>query len=176
MSTTVTYKGSTIATIVNQTKSLQTSGKWMEADVVITDSSSGGTPAISIVDTPDPNGGDVRTITALDISDTTAVASDVAQGKWFYNALGIKTAGTASGGGGATQHVIHFEFTDSTDADINVYYDDPLISTMITAYEPVTYGAKTVDTAALDNVVHKADRNVGNARRRDYQYQRRYAL
>ena len=36
----------------------------------------------------------------IDISDTTAVASDVAQGKYFYTASGQKTAGTASGGGG----------------------------------------------------------------------------
>ena len=117
-------------------------------------SSGGGTPAISIVDTTDSAGGTIRTITALDISDTTAVASDVASGKYFYTANGTKTQGTASGGGGgATQHVIHLEFTDSTDADIDVYYDDSLISTMITSYDPVTYGQKTVDTAALDNVV-----------------------
>lgn len=61
---------------------------------------SGGTGAISIVDTPDAAGGTVRTITAVDISDTTAVAGDVAQGKYFYAADGTKTAGTASGGGG----------------------------------------------------------------------------
>ena len=39
MATTVSYKGNTIATISNQTKTLTTSGKYMEADVVITDSS-----------------------------------------------------------------------------------------------------------------------------------------
>lgn len=37
MATTVTYKGNTIATVSNQTKTLTTSGKYMEADVVITD-------------------------------------------------------------------------------------------------------------------------------------------
>lgn len=65
-------------------------------------SSGGGTAAISVVDTTDSHGGTVREITALDISDTTAVASDVAQGKYFYTAAGVKTAGTASGGGGST--------------------------------------------------------------------------
>ena len=35
----------------------------------------------------------------IDLTDTTAVASDVAQGKYFYTAGGVKTAGTASGGG-----------------------------------------------------------------------------
>ena len=40
MSTTVSYKGSTIAAFTNTTKTLQTSGKWMEDDVTITDTSS----------------------------------------------------------------------------------------------------------------------------------------
>lgn len=63
----------------------------------------GGTAAISVVDTEDSRGGTIRTITALDISDTTAVAADVAQGKYFYTADGTKTAGTASGGGSSPQ-------------------------------------------------------------------------
>lgn len=52
------------------------------------------TGAISVVDTSDSHGGTVRTITALDISDTTAVASNVSNGKYFYTKDGVKTAGT----------------------------------------------------------------------------------
>lgn len=37
--------------------------------------------------------------TLIDLTDTTAVASDVAQGKYFYGKDGVKTEGTATGGG-----------------------------------------------------------------------------
>lgn len=39
------------------------------------------------------------TASFTDVTDTTAVASDVAQGKYFYLASGEKVAGTGSGGG-----------------------------------------------------------------------------
>lgn len=115
----------------------------------------GGTPAISVVDTADSHGGTVRTITALDISDSTLTTADqLAQGVTAYNKLGVKLTGTGGGGGGATQHTIHLEFSDSTDTDIEVDYDNALIGTMITSYAPSpwTYNNKTVVEAQLDGV------------------------
>lgn len=41
MSTTVSYKGNTIATVSNATKTLTTEGKYLEADIILTDSSQG---------------------------------------------------------------------------------------------------------------------------------------
>ena len=39
MSTTVSYKGQNIATVSNNTKTLETEGKYLEADIILTDSS-----------------------------------------------------------------------------------------------------------------------------------------
>ena len=49
MSSTVTYKGSTLTVVNNTTRTLLTSGKWMEADLVITDVTSGGSVTITDV-------------------------------------------------------------------------------------------------------------------------------
>lgn len=52
--------------------------------------------AVPQVQLPISGGG---TATFTEITDTTAAASDVASGKYFYTAAGVKTQGTASGGG-----------------------------------------------------------------------------
>ena len=52
-------------------------------------------PAVAL---PKQGGG---TATFTDVTDTTAVASDVASGKYFFTASGVLTLGTSSGGGGA---------------------------------------------------------------------------
>lgn len=44
MSATITYKGATIATAENETKTLKTAGKYLEGDVIITDATQGGMP------------------------------------------------------------------------------------------------------------------------------------
>ena len=63
MATTVTYKGETLTTVTNQTKTLKTAGKYMEDDVTITDTSSGGGGQAIIHDTTDSAGGTIREIT-----------------------------------------------------------------------------------------------------------------
>lgn len=48
MSTTVKYKGNTIATIDNETKRLITKGTWLEDDIEIVDESSGSSDGSSV--------------------------------------------------------------------------------------------------------------------------------
>lgn len=70
MSTTVTYKGSTLATVDNQTRTLKTAGKYMEDDVTLVDVSSTGGYVIQdqdgfIVLPPDGDGGGGSSYTLL---------------------------------------------------------------------------------------------------------------
>lgn len=53
MSTTVSYKGSTIATVDNNTKTLTTEGKYLEANIILTDVTSGGGSPKKFVMRPD---------------------------------------------------------------------------------------------------------------------------
>ena len=52
MSTTVTYKGDTLTTVSNNTKTLKTAGKYMEGDVVLTDVSQSSPTIQSLSVTP----------------------------------------------------------------------------------------------------------------------------
>ena len=68
MSTTVTYEGSTIATVNNNTKTLQTAGKYLTDDITLTDTSqSGGDPAEDIKKYAD------GTLTEIDLTGVTSV-------------------------------------------------------------------------------------------------------
>lgn len=52
--------------------------------------------AVPAIDVPKTGGG---TATFTDVTDTTRIAGDVRQGKYFFTASGVLTLGTATGGG-----------------------------------------------------------------------------
>lgn len=131
MSTTVTYKGSQIATVNNQTKVLNTAGRWLEEDITLVDSTGAaptGTKQISITQ----NGTTTEDVSA------------------YANAQIVVNVPTGGGTPSQTHHVIHFEFSDGTDTDIDAYWDGTFISDAITATTPATYNNKTVTEASLD--------------------------
>lgn len=68
----------------------------MAQNVTVQGASYSAVPSIIL---PKTGGGSAQ---FYDVSDTTAAASDVASGKYFYTAAGVRTAVTSSGGGGSS--------------------------------------------------------------------------
>ena len=119
---------------------------------------SGG--GVIISDTTDSHGGTIRTITTqnavtLQTKTITPTSSQqIVNPDTGYD--GFSSVTVEAGGGSTpsvTHHTINLEFSDGTDVDIDAYYNDTLIGTMITSYtpNPWTYNNKTVLVASLDN-------------------------
>ena len=87
----------------------------MAQNVTIAGASYTDVPSIVV---PKTGGG---TASFTDVSPTTAVAEDVANGKIFYLADGTQSVGASSGGGGSTSGVYTFDFTKGvTDQETNL--------------------------------------------------------
>lgn len=65
----------------------------MSQNITLLGASYSAVPAVTL---PKTGGG---TASFTDVTDTTAAAGDVASGKYFYTAAGVRTQGTSSGGG-----------------------------------------------------------------------------
>ena len=72
----------------------------MAQNITLLGASYSAVPAVRL---PKTGGG---TADFTDVSDTTAAAADVASGKYFYTAAGVRTQGTSSGGGGTDRLVL----------------------------------------------------------------------
>lgn len=72
----------------------------MAQNITLLGASYSNVPAVQL---PKTGGG---TASFTDVTDTTAAAADVASGKYFYTAAGVRTAGTSSGGGGGSSYTL----------------------------------------------------------------------
>ena len=75
MSTTVTYKGTTLTTATNQTKVLETEGTWLEDDITITDVTAGGTDRLVLLQTTSLGSLSTTSTSAADTGKTVTLAS-----------------------------------------------------------------------------------------------------
>lgn len=83
----------------------------MSQNITLQGASYSDVPAVEL---PKTGGG---TATFTDVTDTTAAAADVATGKYFYTAAGVRTQGTNSGGGGASNFITGtFQYSTTTAA------------------------------------------------------------
>lgn len=124
----------------------------MAQDVTLMGASYSDVPAVVL---PKTGGGDA---TFTDVSDTTAAASDVASGKYFYTAAGVKTQGTASGGGGSSRVVTGTFQSLSSDAgnaiDVSVPYSGSGYPLVVVIYPtPGVYNSNSPIYALLQRYV-----------------------
>ena len=83
----------------------------MAQNITLMGASYSDVPAVTL---PKTGGG---TASFTDVTDTTAAASDVASGKYFYTSAGVRTQGTASGGGGAS-NIVQGTFTTGSSTGV----------------------------------------------------------
>lgn len=84
----------------------------MAQDITLLGASYQAVPAVTL---PKTGGG---TASFTDVTDTTAAAEDVASGKYFYTAAGVRTEGTSSGGGADMTLLVDTTLTADQTADI----------------------------------------------------------
>lgn len=104
----------------------------MAQNITLLGASYADVPSVTL---PKTGGG---TASFTDVSDTTATASDVAAGTYFYTAAGVRTEGTGSGGGAVV-------VTDETTADGGTIKH--ITATVISGTKSITANGTGIDVA-----------------------------
>ena len=126
--------------------------------------------AVPAVQLPKSGGG---TATFTDVTDPTAAASDVASGKYFYTAAGVRTAGTASGGGGSLSYDTKTATASNypTSLQFTSMKGEPKAFVLRLTAQVSASGSTTyyyiVDIAAFGTSTHGNCFRIGNTRRVD---------
>lgn len=109
--------------------------------------------------------------TLIDLTDTTAVASDVAQGKYFYGKDGVKTLGTATGGGGiesVTQDQDGYVVLDDDEGNqiivdsLSVIQNGTYTAQTGHAYSPVSVNVSGITPTGTLSITQNGTYNVTN--------------
>lgn len=123
MSTRITYKDAEIALFSNDTKTLTTQGKYLEADVIVTDTSSAPTLQNKTV-TPRPTSQSVMADSGYDGLGTVTVSGDanLVAGNIKKDVSIFGVTGTYEGGGGSSDFTTcTVTFTEQWDEDWIIY-------------------------------------------------------
>lgn len=134
------------------------------------ENSGAGTAAISVVDTADPAGGTVRTITAVDISSDTVTANTLLAGMTAHDAQGNLIIGTmvpVSAG----ENMVSGSITLTENGNITIDVGQPFTKFLIAAQETVIgYGVKATSHIFADwtdpttyNYMYVSTNNTGTA-------------
>ena len=94
----------------------------MAQNITLMGASYSAVPAVTL---PKTGGG---TASFTDVTDTTAAASDVASGKYFYTASGVRTQGTNSGGGTSKNVQINQSTTRANSSSLTKVNGDLTVS------------------------------------------------
>ena len=158
MSTTVTYKGSTIATAENATKTLLTEGKYLEDDITIVDVTSGG-------------GGSTLITKNISANGTYNASSDSADG---YSSVTVAVPASAVDTGtknitanGNNQDVVGYAAVNvavpnsySAGDEGKVVSNGALVSQTAHADVTPTTSDQTIDTTTNNSIKVKGDANL----------------
>ena len=120
----------------------------MAQNVTVQGASYSAVPAVQL---PKTGGG---TASFFDVSDTTAAASDVASGKYFYTSAGVKTEGTSSGGGGGSGLTLLKTYALGTLSTSSTSATDTGKSTTLTGYNDYDVLVVDVSVDTLTNNRH----------------------